>query len=123
MRKTPRVQYNTGQGRGRGRDREGPVENESLELMDPVGSSRVFSVLAMPQLTEHERISRAFEAMAEVEGEEEEEEEEEYPVPQYPLHEAVAVQPSPMGGSGLFALRDFAQGDGERRKATEQGWG
>jgi len=53
--------------------------------------------------------------MAEVEGEEEEEEEEEYPVPQYPLHEAVAVQPSPMGGSGLFALRDFAQGDGELR--------
>jgi hypothetical protein len=47
------------------------------------------------------------------EPEVEQEDEEEYPVPQCPLHEAVAVQPSPMGGRGLFALRDFAAGDGE----------
>lgn len=49
------------------------------------------------------------------EPEVEQEDEEEYPVPQCPLHEAVAVQPSPMGGRGLFALRDFAAGDGELR--------
>ena len=34
-----------------------------------------------------------------------------YPVPEYPLHEAVSVQSSPMGGNGLFALRDFKAGD------------
>jgi hypothetical protein len=32
-------------------------------------------------------------------------------LPQYPLHEAVAVKKSSFGGSGLFALRDFAIGD------------
>ena len=57
----------------------------------------------------------AQENKGEVDPEEEQEDEEEYPVPQCPLHEAVAVQPSPMGGRGLFALRDFAAGDGELR--------
>lgn len=36
----------------------------------------------------------------------------EWPVPQFPINEAVAVQPSPLGSSGLFALRDFVKGDG-----------
>jgi hypothetical protein len=57
----------------------------------------------------------AQENKGEVDPEEEQEDEEEYPVPQCPLHESVAVQPSPMGGRGLFALRDFAAGDGELR--------
>ena len=44
--------------------------------------------------------------------EDEKGESEEWPVPQFPINEAVAVQPSPLGSSGLFALRDFAKGDG-----------
>ena len=45
-------------------------------------------------------------------AEDEKDESEEWPVPQFPINEAVAVQPSPLGSSGLFALRDFAKGDG-----------
>lgn len=53
-------------------------------------------------------------ASAEEEAEEEVEEEE-WAVPQCSLDEAVAIQPSGHGGSGLFALRDYSTGDGESR--------
>ena len=39
-------------------------------------------------------------------------EETDWPVPECPLREAVEVRTSPLGGQGLFALRDFAAGDG-----------
>ncbi len=77
------------------------------------GTKKLFFPVCGEKKVVFDRMAPQEKGNGEGEPEGEHEDEEEYPVPQCPLHEAVAVQPSPMGGRGLFALRDFAAGDGE----------